>query len=172
MISLNWHSRSAQRKMCMFKDCFASQNLLRLWRKTRFARLSPPADSRAFGAQYSRFALMAYFSQTVLNRFCFAKPLAPSAKDSLRRLSPPADSRVFGARYPRFALVACFSQTVLNRVFDKDYKNRGGEYSGTKIDQIAIHSFILDRCENVDLIAVGCHVIQNNTVHYSYCPLL
>ena len=47
---------------------FASQNLLRLRRKTRFARLSPPADSHAFGARYSRFALVAYFSQTVLNR--------------------------------------------------------------------------------------------------------
>ena len=39
---------------------FASQNLLRLRRKTRFARLSPPADSR--------FVLVAYFSQTVLKR--------------------------------------------------------------------------------------------------------
>ena len=46
---------------------FASQNLLRLRRKTRFARLSPPVDSRAFGTRYSRFALVAYFSQTVLN---------------------------------------------------------------------------------------------------------
>ena len=45
-----------------------SQNLLRLWRKTRFAHLLPPADSRAFGARYSRFALVAYLSQTVLNR--------------------------------------------------------------------------------------------------------
>ena len=64
---------------------FASQNLLRLRRKTRFARLSPPADSRTFCARNSRFALVAYFSQTVLNRFfCFAKPLAPPAKDSLR----------------------------------------------------------------------------------------
>ena len=34
----------------------------------RFARLLPPADSRAFGARYSRFALVTYFSQTVLNR--------------------------------------------------------------------------------------------------------
>ena len=47
---------------------FASQNLLRLRQKTRFARLSPPADSHAFGAQYSRFALVAYFSRTVLNQ--------------------------------------------------------------------------------------------------------
>ena len=30
---------------------FASQNLLHLRRKTRFARLSPPADSRAFSAR-------------------------------------------------------------------------------------------------------------------------
>ena len=27
-----------------------------------------PADSRAFGARYSSFALVAYFSRTVLNR--------------------------------------------------------------------------------------------------------
>ena len=47
---------------------FALQNLLRLRQKTRFARLLPPADSRAFGARYSRFALVAYLSQTVLNR--------------------------------------------------------------------------------------------------------
>ena len=47
---------------------FASQNLLSLRQKTRFARLSPPADSRAFGARYSRFALEAYFSPTVLSR--------------------------------------------------------------------------------------------------------
>ena len=47
---------------------FASQNRLRLRRKTRFARLSPPADSRAFGARYSRFALVTYFSLTVLSR--------------------------------------------------------------------------------------------------------
>ena len=44
------------------------QNLLHLRQKTRFARLSPPADSRAFGARYSPFMLVAYFSQTVLNR--------------------------------------------------------------------------------------------------------
>ena len=43
--------------MKRWKLGFASQNLLRLWRKTCFAHLSPPAD-----------ALMAYFSQTVLNR--------------------------------------------------------------------------------------------------------
>ena len=47
---------------------FCEQNLLRLRRKTRFDRLSPPADSRAFGARYSRFALVTYFSRTVLNR--------------------------------------------------------------------------------------------------------
>ena len=41
-------------------------------RKTRFARLSPPAESRVFGARYSRFTLVAYFSRTVLNRV-FAK---------------------------------------------------------------------------------------------------
>ena len=46
---------------------FASQNLLRLRRKIRFARLSPPADSHAFGTRYSRFPLVAYYSQTVLN---------------------------------------------------------------------------------------------------------
>ena len=46
---------------------FASQNLLRLRRKTRFARLHL-RQTRAFGTQYSRFALVAYFSQTVLNR--------------------------------------------------------------------------------------------------------
>ena len=31
-------------------------------------RLASPADSRAFGAQCSRSALVAYFSQTMLNR--------------------------------------------------------------------------------------------------------
>ena len=36
---------------------FASQNLF-----------APPADSCAFGTRYSHFALVAYFSQTVLNR--------------------------------------------------------------------------------------------------------
>ena len=46
----------------------ASQNLLRLRRKTRFARLSLPADSHTFGAWHSRFALLAYFSRTVLNQ--------------------------------------------------------------------------------------------------------
>ena len=30
--------------------------------------LVPPAESCTFGAQYSRFALVAYFSPTVLNR--------------------------------------------------------------------------------------------------------
>ena len=97
-------------------------------------------SSRTFGAQYLCSALVAYFSQTkttfnsllsrlsflfVKNivlapswwrggRFCFAKPLAPLAKGSLR------SSRAFGAQYLCFALVAYFSQTVLNRVFDKD----------------------------------------------------
>ena len=65
---------------------FASQNLLRLWQKTRFARLSPPVDSRAFGAQYSRSALLAYFSQTMLNRVLDKDYLSPSALQTTNKL--------------------------------------------------------------------------------------
>ena len=54
-------------QVCTKEDVYV-QRLLRLRRKTRFARLSPPADSHAFGAQYSRFELVAYFLQAVLNQ--------------------------------------------------------------------------------------------------------
>ena len=42
--------------------------LVRLRWRTRFACLLPQADSRTFGAQNKRSALVVYFSQTVLNR--------------------------------------------------------------------------------------------------------
>ena len=45
----------------------------------------------------------------VKNRFCFAKPLAPPAKDERK-----AASHTFGAQYSRSALRVYFSQTTLN----------------------------------------------------------
>ena len=86
IILIPWFSLSSRLSFLFVKYCVSAlmlkrwkQNLLRLWRKTRFARLSPPADYHAFGTRYSRFALMAYFSQTVLT-----ESLTKINPDSLR----------------------------------------------------------------------------------------
>ena len=55
------------------------------------------------------------------HRFCFAKPLAPPAKDSLRSSFASGGLSHLRCSIPRFALLAYFSRNVLNRVFDKDY---------------------------------------------------
>ena len=111
MISLNWHSRSAQRNMCIAKplappakdslrSSFPSGGLSRLGRLIlafHACGLFPTYRFKpsAFGSQYLRFALVAYFAPLV---FRLRRTLAPSALDTRR-----------------FALVAYFSQTVLNQ---------------------------------------------------------